>query len=93
MRAWAKTFAAGGDTTGTFADYNLYFFFGTAGSVINASLERVDTTMSWEDPASLDPHLEIIAPDGVLYANLLKRENRWRGCYAALRMRKGSRRS
>ncbi len=69
------TFAAGGDTTGTFAGYNSYYFFGTAGSVINASLERVDTTKNWENPASLDPQLEVLAPDGVVYANLAKKDN------------------
>ena len=69
-QAVTGTFAAGGDTTGTFSDYNTYYFFGTAGSVINASVQRVDTSKSWEDPSSLDPQVEIIAPDGIVYANL-----------------------
>ena len=64
------TFAAGGDTTGTTADYNTFYFFGTAGSVLNASVARVDTSLPWEDPASLDPQLEIVAPDGLVYDNL-----------------------
>ena len=61
-----------GDTSGTFADFNTYYFFGTAGSVIDASLTRVDASLSWENPASLDPQLEIVAPDGLIYENLRK---------------------
>jgi trimeric autotransporter adhesin len=68
-------FAAGGDVTGVFADYNLFYFFGAAGSTVNASVERVDTAPSWENPTSLDPELEIVAPDGVVYANLRVNDN------------------
>jgi hypothetical protein len=64
------TFAAGGDATGTFEDYNTFYFVATAGSTVSASLERVDTSLSWENPASIDPQLEIVAPDGLIYENL-----------------------
>ena len=64
------TFAEGGDTSGQFGDYNTFFFFGTAGTVIDASVTRVDTSKPWEDPSALDPQLEIIAPDGLIYDNL-----------------------
>ena len=64
------SFAEGGDSTGFFVDYNTFYFFGTAGTVIDASVTRVDTAKPWEDPSSLDPQLEIIAPDGLIYDNL-----------------------
>ena len=69
------TFTAGGDTTGAFGDYNTFFFYGTAGTVINASVSRVDTSKPWEDPSELDPQLEIIAPDGLIYDNLWKADD------------------
>lgn len=35
---------------GDFTDVNGYYFVGTAGSRISVSLERVDTTKTWEHP-------------------------------------------
>jgi trimeric autotransporter adhesin len=74
----------GQTVTGTFSgtnplnnitDYNYYFFPATAGSTVNVSLERVDDSLSWEDPSSIDPALEIIAPDGMIYSNLQAFDN------------------
>ncbi len=57
-------------------DYNLFYFVGTAGSRLNISMERTDTSRTWENPDSLDPQLQIIAPDGFLYDNLQREDNR-----------------
>lgn len=57
-------------------DYNQYFFFGTAGSRINVRMERVDTSVPWSDPSSLDPQLEVVAPDGFIYGNLTRFNDR-----------------
>jgi hypothetical protein len=84
QHSWAKRIWPGQTVTGTLtgdvplndiADYNYYFFPATAGSRINVWLERVDDSLSWEDPASIDPALEIIAPDGVIYSNLQAFDN------------------
>ena len=37
--------------------------------------ERVDTSIPWENPASLDPQIEIVAPDGFIYSNLQAFDN------------------
>jgi hypothetical protein len=75
----------GETVTGTFtgdhpvegvSDYNFYYFAGTAGSTINASLERADVSKPWEHPDSLDPELSIVAPDGYVYQNLFSVDNR-----------------
>lgn len=57
-------------------DYNQYFFFGTAGSRINVRMERVDTSVPWSDPSSLDPQIEVVAPDGFIYGNLARFNDR-----------------
>jgi hypothetical protein len=74
-QTWTGTFAAGGDPSGAFSDYNSYYFVGTAGSTITASLTRNDASLPWEDPNSLDPQIDIIAPDGLVYQNLLSVDN------------------
>jgi RHS repeat-associated protein len=62
----------------TLADYNYYYFVATAGSYVNVSMQRVDTSLPWDNPSSLDPRLEIIAPDGFIYKNLTSEDN-WPG--------------
>ena len=69
------TFAAGGDTTGRYADFNAYYFLATAGSTVDVTLDRVDTSKPWEHPDSLDPQLEIVAPDGFVPQNLVAFDN------------------
>jgi hypothetical protein len=69
------TFAAGGDTSGQYADVNAYYFVATAGSTVDVSLERVDTSKPWEHPDSLDPQIEIFASDGFLPQNLVAWDN------------------
>jgi RHS repeat-associated protein len=64
-----------GDLTGDvplngLTDYNYYYFVGTAGSTVSVSMQRVDTSVPWENPSSLDPQIEIVAPDGYIYQNL-----------------------
>jgi hypothetical protein len=56
-------------------DYNYYYFVATAGSRISLAMNRVDTSMTWENPASLDPQIEVVAPDGFIYANLQAFDN------------------
>jgi hypothetical protein len=70
------TFVANGDTSGISADYNYFYFFATAGSTIDAALERVDTSKPWEHPDSLDPEIEIAVPDGFVPQNLVALDNR-----------------
>ncbi|MCK6685922.1 MAG: hypothetical protein L6R30_26300, partial [Thermoanaerobaculia bacterium] len=55
---------------GNLWDYNYYYFTASAGSRITVNLERTDTTLGWENPESLDPRLDIVAPDGFIYATL-----------------------
>ncbi|MCE7959063.1 MAG: hypothetical protein DYH06_14165, partial [Acidobacteria bacterium ACB2] len=55
---------------GALSDYHFYWFFGTAGSRVDLSLARVDTSREWSHPEGLDPRLEVIAPDGFVYENL-----------------------
>ena len=69
------TFVAGGDPSGQTADFNMYYFVATAGSTIDVALNRVDTSLSWEDPNSLDPAIVIGAPDGLIYQNLVALDN------------------
>jgi hypothetical protein len=69
-----------GTLTGTnplnaIADYDYYYFVATAGSTISVAMNRVDTSIPWENPASLDPQLEIISPDGFVYQNLQSIDN------------------
>ena len=71
MTNWDGTFAAGGDPSGVFSDFNAYYFFATAGSTIDVSLERVDTSKPWEHPDSLDPEIAIAVPDGFIPQNLV----------------------
>src|SRR6266545_2819376 len=59
-----------GDPSGVFWDYNLFYFVATAGSVIDVSLSRVETTKPWEHPDELDPELYIVAPDGAVLDDL-----------------------
>ena len=35
-------------------------------------MERVDASFPWSDPSSLDPQIEVVAPDGYLYQNLVR---------------------
>jgi hypothetical protein len=64
------TFRARGDPSGVFWDYNLFYFVATAGSVIDVSLSRVDTTKPWTHPDELDPELYVVAPDGAVLNDL-----------------------
>jgi len=52
------------------SDYNYYYFVATAGSQVSLTMNRVDTSVPWENPSSLDPQIEIVAPNGFIYANL-----------------------
>lgn len=65
------TFVADGDPDHRLQDVNLYYIPGTAGSRIRVTLERVDTSKTWEHPDSLDPQLEIMTPDGFIPQNLV----------------------
>ena len=37
--------------------------------------KRVDTSKTWEHPDSLDPQIEVVAPDGFLPQNLVAWDN------------------
>jgi hypothetical protein len=65
----------GDNAAGGVADFNFFYFVGTAGSRINVSMERVDSSKPWEHPDSLDPQIEIFAPDGFLPQNLVAWDN------------------
>jgi len=65
------TFVADGDPDHRLQDVNLYYVPGTAGSRIRVTLERVDTSKTWQHPDSLDPQLEIMTPDGFIPQNLV----------------------
>ncbi|HVN31598.1 MAG TPA: carboxypeptidase regulatory-like domain-containing protein, partial [Thermoanaerobaculaceae bacterium] len=65
----------GDHPVGDVSDYNFFYFVGTAGSTINVTLERVDTSQPWEHPDSLDPQVEVVAPDGFVYQNLVSFDN------------------
>jgi hypothetical protein len=65
----------GDNAAGGVADYNFFYFVGTAGSRINVSMERVDVSKPWEHPNSLDPQIEIVGPDGFLPQNLVAWDN------------------
>jgi hypothetical protein len=56
---------------GNLWDYNYYTFTGSAGSQISVNLVRTATALGWENPESLDPRLDIVAPDGYIYASLM----------------------
>jgi hypothetical protein len=60
----------GDNPVGDLADYNFYCFVATAGSRVSLTMNRVDTSLPWENPASLDPEIFVIAPDGFVYGNL-----------------------
>jgi hypothetical protein len=64
------TFLSHGDPSGVFWDYNLFYFVATAGSIIDVSLSRVDTTKPWTHPDELDPELYLVAPDGAVLDDL-----------------------
>ncbi|MGV8040941.1 MAG: carboxypeptidase regulatory-like domain-containing protein [Thermoanaerobaculaceae bacterium] len=64
------TFVAGGDPDGTYEDLNSYYFLAGAGARVSATLERVDTSKTWEHPDSLDPELLIATPAGYVPQNL-----------------------
>lgn len=68
---YTGTFVADGDPEHVLQDYNMYYFLGTAGSRVSLSLERVDTTKTWEHPDSLDPEQMITGPDDFVYQNLV----------------------
>jgi RHS repeat-associated protein len=79
QHAYATRIYPGQTVTGTLtgdvplngmSDYNLYYFVATAGTRLNVSMQRVDASTPWESPASLDPQVEVIAPDGFIYTNL-----------------------
>jgi RHS repeat-associated protein len=64
-----------GTLTGNFpingiSDYNFYYFVATAGTRLSVTMQRVDTSTPWENASSLDPQIEVIAPDGFIYSNL-----------------------
>ncbi len=59
-------FLAGRDSSGQFSDVDYYYFFATAGSTLNLSLVRSDTSLPWEAPDALDPQLTVIDPDGIV---------------------------
>ncbi|MGA7992976.1 MAG: hypothetical protein WCC53_16220, partial [Thermoanaerobaculia bacterium] len=61
---------SGDNPLGTLSDYNYYYFVATAGSQVSLTMNRVNTSTPWENPASLDPQIEVVAPDGFVYANL-----------------------
>ena len=65
----------GDNASGGVADYNFFYFVGTAGSTISASMDRADGSKPWEHPDSLDPQIEIMAPDGFIYQNLVALDN------------------
>jgi hypothetical protein len=65
----------GDNPSGDVADYNYYYFVATAGSRISVSMNRVDASLPWESPASLDPEILVIAPDGYVYGNLQGLDN------------------
>jgi RHS repeat-associated protein len=65
----------GNNPTDFVTDYDFYYFAATAGSRVSLSLERVDASVPWENPASLDPQLAVIAPDGYIYGNLFAEDN------------------
>ncbi len=44
-------------------------------STVDVTLERVDPSKPWEHPDSLDPQLELVAPDGFVYQNLVSFDN------------------
>ncbi len=76
---WAKRIWPGQTVTGTLtgdvplndlADYNYYFFVATAGSRVSVAMQRVDTSIPFGNPASLDPQVEIVSPDHFIYENL-----------------------
>ena len=76
---YAKTVYPGqtiiGTLTGNFplsgiSDYNYYYFVATAGAHLNVTMQRVDTSVPWENASSLDPQIEVVAPDGFIYQNL-----------------------
>jgi hypothetical protein len=69
-QTFVGTFATNNDPSNTFGDYNDFYFVATAGTTINVTLDRADATLPWEHPDALDPQIEVIAPDGVVYANL-----------------------
>src|ERR1017187_3863989 len=52
------------------SDYNYYYFVATAGAHLSVTMQRVDTSVPWESASSLDPQIEVIAPDGFIYQNL-----------------------
>jgi hypothetical protein len=56
------TFRPAADPTGTFWDFNLYYFFATAGSRVTMFLRRVDNTKSWFHPDELDPEIAVATP-------------------------------
>ena len=58
------TFHSAADPTGTFWDFDLYYFFATAGSRLTMFLRRVDTTKSWFHPDELDPEMAVATPRG-----------------------------
>ena len=66
----------GDNPSGDMADYNYYYFVATAGSRVSVSMERVDTSVPWENPSSLDPEIDVIAPDGFVYENLWAADNK-----------------
>jgi hypothetical protein len=59
-------FLVGRDPTGQHSDADYYYFFATAGSALNVSLSRSDSSLPWEAPDALDPELRVIDPDGII---------------------------
>jgi len=58
------------------ADYDLYYFVGGKGATVTLTMERVDTSKTWEHPESLDPQIDVAGRDGFVYDNLSGVDNR-----------------
>ena len=63
-----------GAQAGGLWDYQLYYFVAAEGSLVDAALERVDTSRSWLHPDELDPELYLVCPDGVIYPYLVGKD-------------------
>lgn len=68
-------FLAGRDPSGQFSDVDYYYFFATAGSSLDLSLTRSDTSLPWEAPDALDPQLVVVDPDGLVWQGFESLDN------------------
>jgi hypothetical protein len=58
------------------ADFDLYYLVGGKGATVTLTMERVDTSKTWEHPESLDPQIDVAGRDGFVYDNLSGVDNR-----------------